>query len=82
MKVTFRVSWSRLAEKLTRFLLQRVSRVPRQPLTWERIAGPHYGNEIATLRLDGRSAALVIEKAGRDASGDPTLSPVVQLTLS
>lgn len=82
MKVTFRVSWSRLAEKLTRFLLQRVSHLPRQPLTWERIAGPHYGNEIATLRLDGRSAALVIEKAGRDSTGDPTLSPVVELTLS
>jgi hypothetical protein len=51
-------------------------------LTWERIAGPHYGNEIATLRLDGRTATLIIEKAGRDADGDPVLAKVVDLTLS
>ena len=82
MKVIFRISWSRLAEKVTRFLLQRVSHLPAQPLSWERIAGPHYGNEIATLRLDGRSATLVIEKAGRDARGDPILTPVVNITLS
>jgi hypothetical protein len=82
MKVAFRVSWTRAAEKLTRFLLQRVSRLPTQPLSWERIAGPHYGNEIATLRLDGRSATLVIEKAARDAEGDLCLTPVVDLSLS
>jgi PhoD-like phosphatase len=82
MKVAFRVSWSRFAEKITRFLLQRVSHLPAQPLSWERIAGPHYGNEIATLRLDGRSATLVIEKAGRDPGGNPTLTPVVDLTLN
>jgi hypothetical protein len=82
MKVTFLVSWSRIAEKVTRFLLQRVSHLPSQPLSWERIAGPHYGNEIATLRLDGRSATLVIEKAGRNLAGEPTLTPVVDLFLN
>jgi hypothetical protein len=82
MKVAFRVSWSRVAEKLIRFLLQRVSHLPAQPLSWERIAGPHYGNQVATLRLDGRSATLRIEKAGRDADGHPCLTPVVDLTLS
>jgi hypothetical protein len=82
MKVIFRVSWSRLAEKLTRFLLQRVSHLPAQPLSWERIAGPHFGNEIATLHLDGRSAKLVIEKAGRGARWDPVLTEVVDITLS
>ena len=82
MKATFRVSWSRLAEKFTRFLLQRVSDLPAQPLSWERMAGPHYGNEIATLHLDGRSATLVIEKARRAAGSDPILTTVVDLTLS
>jgi hypothetical protein len=82
MKVAFRVSWSRAAEKATRFLLDRVSHLPKQPLTWEKLAGPYYGNEIATLRLDGRAARLVIEKAGRDDAGDPTLTPVVELQLS
>jgi hypothetical protein len=52
MKVIFRVSWSRVAETCTRFLWQRVSHLPAQPLSWERLAGPHFGNEIATLRLD------------------------------
>jgi hypothetical protein len=80
--VVFRVSWSRLAEKLTRFLLQRVSHLPAQPLTWERLAGPHYGNEIATLHLDGRSARLVIEKTGRGPRRDATLTEVVDITLS
>ncbi|MDQ1627832.1 MAG: hypothetical protein QOI54_1576 [Actinomycetota bacterium] len=82
MKVAFRVSWSRAAETVTRFLLDRVSHVPAQPLTWSRLAGPYYGNEIATLRLHGRSARLVIEKAGRDDAGHPTLTPVVDLPLS
>jgi hypothetical protein len=82
MKVAFRVSWSRAAERATRFLLDRVSHLPPQPLSWSKLAGPCYGNEIATLRLDGRAARLVIEKAGRDADGDPTLAPVVELQLS
>ncbi len=82
MKVAFRVSWSRAAERATRFLLDRVSQLPSQPLSWSRLAGPYYGNEIATLRLDGRDARLVIEKAGRDAGGDPTLTPVIEAQLS
>jgi hypothetical protein len=43
---------------------------------------PHYGNEIATLRLEGRTASLVIEKAGRDAADDPALTQGVDLNLS
>lgn len=82
MRVTFRMSWSRAAEKFTRFMLQRVSHLPAQPLNWERIAGPCYGNQIATLHLDGRAAHLVIEKAARDAAGDAVLITVVDLTLS
>jgi hypothetical protein len=82
MKVAFRISWSRVAERFTRFLLGAVSRVPKQDLTWDRIAGPYYGNEIATLLLDGRSARLVIEQAGRDRDGRARLTPVVDLALA
>ena len=82
MKVAFRIAWSRAAERTTRFLLDRVAKVPRQELTWSRLAGPFYGNEIATLFLDGRSARLVIEKAGLDPSGRAQLTPVVDLPLS
>ncbi len=82
MKVAFRVSWSRVAERFTRFLLSTVARVPSQPLSWDRLAGPFYGNEIATLLLDGRSARLVIEQAGRDRTGAARLTPVLDLPLS
>jgi hypothetical protein len=34
------------------------------------------------LQLDGRTASLTIEKAGRDASGEPILAPVVTLQLN
>jgi hypothetical protein len=82
MKVAFRVSWSRLAEHTTRFLLDRVSHLPKQPLTWDRAAGPYYGNEIATLRLHGRRASLVVEQSGYDRDGRPELTPVLDLRLS
>ena len=82
MKVAFRIGWSRAAEACTRFLLSSVARVPKQELYWSKLAGPYYGNEIATLLLDGRSARLVIEKAGRDRSGTPRLTPVVDLPLA
>jgi hypothetical protein len=82
MKVAFRISWSRAAEAVTRFLLDRVARVPTQELAWSRLAGPFYGNEIATLLLDGRTARLVIEKAGRDRDGRGRLTPVLDLPLA
>jgi hypothetical protein len=63
-------------------LMNKVARLPRQELDWSRLAGPYYGNEIATLLLDGRSATLVIEKAGRDHDGTARLTPVVDLPLA
>ena len=81
MKLAFRLAWSRAAERATRFLLDRVARLPRQPLSWSRLAGPCYGNEIATLVLDGRSARVVIERA-RVQDDRPHLTPVVDLDLT
>jgi phosphodiesterase/alkaline phosphatase D-like protein len=82
MKVAFRVAWSRAAERVTRFLLDRVSKVPPQQLSWSRVAGPYYGNEIATLTLDGRSARVVVEQASIDRAGTARLTPVVELPLA
>ena len=82
MKVAFRVSWSRAAEKTTRFLLDQVARLPHQPLDWSKLAGPFYGNEIATLTLHGRAAELVIERARVDDTGTARLRPVVKLPLA
>jgi hypothetical protein len=67
---------------VTRFLLDRVSRVPPADLDWSRLCGPLFGDQIATLSLDGRSAAVLIEKAGNDARGRAELSPAATLPLA
>ena len=82
MRLAFRLAWSRVAERVMRFLLGAVSRVPPAELDWARMCGPFFGNEIATLTLDGRSATLLFEKAGNDPRGRPELSPAVTLPLT
>ena len=82
MKVAFRVAWSRVAERITRFLLTTIAKVPPHPLTWSKLAGPYYGNEIATLTLDGRSARVSIERALVDETGQASLTCVVDLPLT
>jgi phosphodiesterase/alkaline phosphatase D-like protein len=81
MKVAFRLAWSRAAEKTTRFLLDRVSHVPRMEIDWDRLDGPFYGNEIATLLIEGRSATLLIEKASARVR-DPRLEQVCRRQLA
>jgi PhoD-like phosphatase len=82
MKVTFRISWSRLAERSVRFLLDRVSKVPPMSLEWERLCGPYFGDQIATLTMDGRSARVRFEQAGADPQEDGNLTTVADLPLS
>jgi phosphodiesterase/alkaline phosphatase D-like protein len=79
MRAAFQLAWSRAAERTMRFLMDRVARVPQQPLSWRRLAGPYYGNEIATLTLHGRSARLLVERSSRSRSG---LVPVIDIPLS
>jgi hypothetical protein len=61
MRLAFRLAWSRTAERSTRLLLGRFASVPRPHLHWHRTAGPFFGNAVATLRFDGRAAALTME---------------------
>ena len=82
MKVTFRISWNRLTERSVRFVLGRVSTVPPMRLEWNRLCGPFFGDQIATLTLDGRSARVRFEKAGSDPHEDADLATVAELTLS
>jgi hypothetical protein len=51
-------------------------------IEWDRLCGPYFGDEIATLTLDGRRAAVRIEKAGLSREHEPELTPVVTLPLS
>jgi hypothetical protein len=71
MRLAFRVAWSRLAERSTRLVLGRFASVPRPDLHWHRTAGPFFGNAVATLRFEGRTAALTIETSEDVGDGGP-----------
>jgi hypothetical protein len=62
MKIVFNIGWSRLAE-WAMLLIGRFSRVPPVPIRWHHPSGPHFGNILALLIFDGRSARVVLEKA-------------------
>jgi hypothetical protein len=63
MKVTFRITWSRLTERFVRGLLGLVHRVPPPSVSWRRLSGPYFGNEVATLVLDGRQAETRLRRS-------------------
>lgn len=76
----FRAGWSRLAAAVTR-PLRRLAGVRAHSVRWSRVAGPYFGNELATLLLDGDSARLRFERAHQSDSGVPELRPVTELAL-
>ena len=81
MKMLFRGAWSRAAERFTRVVLGLLATVPLPPLSWTRDAGPFFGDEIAVLRLSGRHAEVILQKAS--SKGQPSaLHPVERMTLS
>lgn len=70
MHLGFRLGWSRTTARL----MHRLARLAKAPVTqieWDKVSGPFFGNEIATLTLDGRRAEArlqrVIQRAGRTA---------------
>lgn len=81
MKIAFRMAWSQVAERCASSVLRLAGPVPRPPLTWDRLCGPSFGNEIATLLIDGRQAEFVLERSA--PPGDPAeLVQVARLTLA
>jgi hypothetical protein len=81
MKVAFRLSWSRFAERATRSVLGIVASVPELSLRWTREAGPYFGDEIMTAVFAGRVASVRLEQAG-PSSDRPTLTEVARMSLS
>jgi hypothetical protein len=81
MKVAFRVAWSRIAERFVSSLLRLTGPVPRPSITWDRLLGPTFSNEIATLLIDGRRAELVLEHAA-PAADDAELVEVGRVRLA
>ncbi len=74
MRLVFRAAWSRRAQAAAR-RLARFARVPEVELDWETEAGPFFGNHLAELRLDGRSASFSIARSAK-ADGGTRAEPV------
>jgi hypothetical protein len=77
MQLAFRLSWHRRVERAVRALLTRSAPVPTAPVAYRRIAGPVFGNAVATLDHDGPTARLRLHSTEH---GDG-LTEVLSLTL-
>jgi hypothetical protein len=74
MRLVFLAAWSRWAQRAARSLA-RFSGVPAVPFEWETTAGPYFGNHLALLELDGRTAAFSLFKSAT-VDGAPRAEPV------
>jgi phosphodiesterase/alkaline phosphatase D-like protein len=79
-RTIFRIGWSRLLGKLTK-TLGRWDAVPDLPLTWNKKAGPYFGNGLAQLVLDGRSAEFTLWHSVSNADREDRLDMVTSLSL-
>ena len=63
----FRLAWSRWARRFAQRWAARRG-VPAAAVGWEKVAGPFFGNTIATLDIDGRRATALFEQPRSAAS--------------
>jgi hypothetical protein len=61
VKPGFRAAWSRSAKHLAERWAARAG-APPKPVSWDRLAGPLFGNTIATLDIDDRDARVFFEQ--------------------
>jgi hypothetical protein len=69
----FQLAWSYAARRLAERWALRAG-APPKPLSWERLAGPVFGNTIATLDISGRSAEVLFEQPRSPAALDERAS--------
>ena len=81
MKVAFRIAWNRVTERCAAAVLRRFGAVPSPSLSWDRLCDPSFGNEIATLLIDGRRADLMLERSA-PSDDDAELVEVARLRLA
>jgi hypothetical protein len=77
----FKAGWSHFAAAISR-PVRRLAGVRAHSVRWSRVGGPYFGNELATLVLDGQSARFELERAWPDDVGVPHLKPVVSMELA
>jgi hypothetical protein len=77
LKPAFTLGWTRPAATLTRWWARRRG-LPPLPLSWANTCGPLFGNTVATLQVDGRSAEVLFEQP----RGPDVLDEVGRVALS
>jgi hypothetical protein len=80
LRTGFRFGWSRAGRRLGR-LLARHGRTGPAPIRWRKTGGPWFGNQLMTLTLHGRNAALTLVQAREKAAG-AQLETVLEQTLT
>jgi hypothetical protein len=81
MKIAFRTAWGRVAERSVSGLLRLTGPVPRPSISWDPLCGPSFGNEIATLLIEGRDAEFVLERSAPPEEPEELIQ-VARITLS
>lgn len=90
MRLVFRFGWSSTAERVTR-ALARLAGVPPLRIRWHHPAGPLFGNMLALVLFDGRSARVTLERSvrpdrrgppGATGAAAPGLAIVAELSLT
>ncbi|MGQ0840572.1 alkaline phosphatase D family protein [Actinokineospora sp.] len=81
MRPLFRLAWWRPLAGVLRRWMFRSPRIEPLPVDWSKVAGPYFGNAVATLKVRGRAAELVIECADSGQDG-PYLRPMPPLALT
>lgn len=80
MRVGFRFGWSRAGRWLGRALALH-GRTGSPPMRWRRTGGPWFGNQLMTLALHGRKAALTLVQARATPAG-AQLETVLERSLT
>jgi phosphodiesterase/alkaline phosphatase D-like protein len=68
LRAGFRFGWSRTGRRLGR-ALARHGRTGPSPIQWRKTGGPWFGNQLMTLTLRGRKAALTLVQAKESGAG-------------
>jgi phosphodiesterase/alkaline phosphatase D-like protein len=68
LRAGFRFGWSRTGRWLGR-ALARHGRTGPSPIQWRKTGGPWFGNQLMTLTLRGRKAALTLVQAKESGAG-------------
>ncbi|MFE2289701.1 alkaline phosphatase D family protein [Streptomyces sp. NPDC059452] len=80
IRLGFRFGWSRAGRRIGR-MLTRHGRTERSPVTWSRVGGPWFGNQLMTLTLHGRNSALTLVQA-KSIGRDDQLRSVLERSLT